>query len=569
MAELKIPGVPQQIQLIGRLRWMLFRNSLRSITGRLEALSSAILWLMMSGLVVGGGIFFGVATYYLVDHNHWGWLSGLLWIVFVFWQVYPIFAASAGAQFDFANLLRFPLRFSSFLILSLVYGLFDPGAVSSVVWLLAMWIGLVLARPALFLWGLVVLVAFAALNLFFSRMVFAWVEKWLARRRTREVLGFIFVLGILSLQLINPALHHFRSVNTHLRKDWVIRLLPVANALPAGVAGTALQSALHGAFTPAAYSLVFVLLYACAFLWLLRVRLAAQFHGENLSEARAPSSIAPVRVAQSQRARPATVSGSTSAALRLRIPGLSRTSSAIVEKELRYLFRNPIMLLNLIIPIFLVAVLVLTPHNSARGRPDFFQRLPQMIFPIVGAYILLFQVNWVFNSFAFEGAGVQFLILAPVRFRDILVGKNVFIGLVSVFEALLTLAAVSLIFVPPPLVIVAATFAGLLYGTLANFALGNILSVCYPRRLEFGAMRQKRQAGITVAVALVTQAVLIGIGAIVFTAALRFNRVGLAILIFLILSAITFIAYRISLSHIDRIALDHRETLTTELCRQE
>src|SRR6185437_12081449 len=293
LAELSIPGVSQQIQLIARLRWMLFKNSLRNIKGRLEALSSAILWLMMSGLVLGGGIFFGIATYYLVQHNHWGWLAGLLWIVFVFWQVYPIFAASAGAQFDFANLLRFPLRFSSFFILSLVYGLFDPGAVSSIAWLFAMWIGLVLARPSLFLWGLVVLVAFGALNLFFSRMIFAWVEKWLARRRTREVLGFIFVLGILSIQLINPAIQHFHRSHTHLSGGWLMRLLPVANALPAGVAGTALQSALTGAFVPAAYSLLFVLLYAGVFLWLLRIRLAAQFHGENLSEARAPSVVAP------------------------------------------------------------------------------------------------------------------------------------------------------------------------------------------------------------------------------------------------------------------------------------
>ena len=545
---------------------MLFKNSLRNIKGRLEALSSAILWLMMSGLVLGGGIFFGIATYYLVQHNHWGWLAGLLWIVFVFWQVYPIFAASAGAQFDFANLLRFPLRFSSFFILSLVYGLFDPGAVSSMAWLFAMWIGLTVARPALFLWGLVVLVAFGALNLFFSRMVFAWVEKWLARRRTREVIGFIFVLGILSIQLINPAIQHFHRNHTHLGSGWLMRLLPVANALPAGVAGTALQSALAGEFTPAAYSLLFVLLYAGAFLWLLRIRLAAQFHGENLSEARAPS-VSPVRDAQSARTRPAAASTS-GAGRSLQIPGLSRATSAIIEKELRYLVRNPIMLLNLVIPIFLVAVLVLTPRQSSH-HPDFFQRAPQMIFPIVVAYVLLFQVNWVFNSFAFEGSGIQFLILAPVRFRDILVGKNIFIGMVSVFEAALTLVAVSLIFVPPPLVIAAASFAGLLYGTLANFALGNILSVCYPRRLEFGAMRQKRQAGITVAVALVMQAVLIGIGVIVFTLARHFNRPALAIVIFLILSVITFIAYRISLSHIDRIALDHRETLSAELCRQE
>lgn len=569
MAELSIPGVSQQIRLIAGLRWMLFKNSLRSIKGRLEALSSAILWLMMSGLVFGGGIFFGIATYYLIHTNRWTWIAGLLWIVFVFWQLYPIFAASAGAQFDFANLLRFPLRFSSFFILSLIYGLFDPGAVSSLIWLFAMWIGLTLARPALFLWGFIVLVSFAVLNLFFARMLFAWIEKWLARRRTREILGFIFILAILSLQLINPAVQHFHGSHSSFHSGWMIRLLPIAKALPAGLAATSLQSALADTFTPAVYSLFLVLLYAGAFLWLLRIRLAAQFRGENLSEASVPTT-APNRAMRSAAAGSSrSVSDAAVAALNLQIPGLSRASSAVFEKELRYSLRNPIMLLNLVVPIFLVAILVLTPHNSAHGRPDFFQRLPQMIFPIVMAYTLLFQVNWVFNSFAFEGAGVQFLILAPVRFRDILVGKNVFIGLVSILEGLLSWAAVSLIFQPPALIIVAASFAGLLYGTLANFALGNIVSLCYPRRLEFGAMRQKRQAGVTVAVSLIAQAVLIGIGAGVFALTRFTHRPALAIVIFLILSAITFTAYQISLSRIDRIALDHRETLTAELCRQE
>lgn len=565
-----IPGVAQQIQLIARLRWMLFKNSLRNIKGRLEALSSAILWLMMSGLVFGGGIFFGIATYYLVNGHYWTWIAGLLWLVFLFWQLYPIFAASGGAQFDFANLLRFPLRFSSFFILSLVYGLFDPGAVSSIVWLLAMWIGLTLARPELLLWGLIVLVVFAALNLFFARMLFAWIEKWLARRRTREILGLIFVLGILSLQLLNPALHHFNKNHNQFGGGWFMRLLPVVRALPAGLAGSSLQSALAGTFPPAAYSLLFMMVYAAAFLWLLRIRLAAQFRGENLSEALALAPTPPRRIAFSAAVGSSASDASAPASgLNLQIPGLSRASSAIFQKELRYALRNPIMLLNLVIPVFLVAVLVLTPHNAAHGRPDFFQRLPQMIFPIVVAYTLLFQVNWVFNSFAFEGTGIQFLILAPVRFRDVLVGKNAFIGVLSVFEGLVSWAAVSLIFRAPHLIIVASSFAGLLYGTLANFALGNVLSVCYPRRLEFGAMRQKRQAGVTVAVSLIAQAVLIAIGAGVFALARFMHRPALAIVIFLALSAVTFTAYQISLSRIDRIALDHRETLTAELCRQE
>lgn len=127
----RIPSTGEQIALVARLRWELFRNSLRTLKGRLEAVSTAFIGLTMAGLVFGGGAFLGMATYYLVSRGEWPWLEGLLWIVFLFWQLYPLFAASVGVQFDFANLLRFPLRFSSFFALSLIYGLFDPGAVTS------------------------------------------------------------------------------------------------------------------------------------------------------------------------------------------------------------------------------------------------------------------------------------------------------------------------------------------------------------------------------------------------------------------------------------------------------
>ncbi|MGB7154567.1 MAG: hypothetical protein WBD08_10230, partial [Candidatus Acidiferrales bacterium] len=212
----EIPGIAQQIRLVALLRWMLFKNSLRNIKGRLEAVSNAILWLMMTGIVVGGSIFFGITTYLLVSRGQWPWLAGLMWLVFLFWQIYPIFAATAGAQFDFSNLLRFPLRFASFFALNLVYGLFDPGAVASLFWLFAMWIGLGFARPALLPWALLVLVAFAAMNLFFARMLLAWIEKWLARRRTREIMGFVFILLIISFQLIGPITQHFQRNHTHL-----------------------------------------------------------------------------------------------------------------------------------------------------------------------------------------------------------------------------------------------------------------------------------------------------------------------------------------------------------------
>ena len=558
-----VPGVSQQIRLVAHLRWMLFRNSLRNIKGRLEAVSSAILWLMMTGLIFGGGIFFGVATYFLVSHGRWPWLAVLTWIVFLFWQIYPIFAASAGAQFDFSNLLRFPLRFPSFLILNLVYGLFDPGAVASLVWLFCMWIGLTFARPAMAGWGILILLVFAAMNLFFARMLLAWIEKWLARRRTREILGFIFVLVIISLQFIGPLIEHFQHNQARLQAGWLLALSPIANALPPGLVAHSLQFALATNFLAAAESLLFLLFYAAAFFWLFRARLSAQFRGENLSET---SAAAPPVVPRARKAP--SVLATKAAASSWEIPGLSRPVSAMFEKEIRYAMRSGIMLLNLFIPVLLIILLAFSPHRT-HGNDDFLRHAPQMILPIAIAYTILIQTNWVFNCFAFESTGIQFLLIAPARFHDIMLGKNLFLALISLFEALIVWAVVSLAFAPPPPVIVVASFAALLYATIANSAVGNILSICYPRRLEFGVFRQKKQAGVTMLVALIVQAVLIGLGALVFVATQLLHRPILAIPIFLGFAIIAAIGYRISLGRVDALAMSHRETLTAELCRQE
>lgn len=563
-----IPGVSQQIRLIGRLRWMLFKNSLRNVKGRLQAVSSAILWLMMTGLVVGGGIFFGVTTYYVVSHGQWQWLAGLMWIVFLFWQIYPIFAASVGAQFDFSNLLRFPLRFTSFLILSVVYGLFDPGAVSSVFWLFCMWIGLGIARPAMLGWALLVLLAFAAMNLFFARMLFAWIEKWLARRRTREILGFVFILIIIGFQLIVPTIEHYQHHRADLQAAWLVTLVSVGNVLPPGLAGRSLQLGLSSNFVQAAYLFLFLIIYAAAFFYLLRIRLVAQFHGENLSEtsAAAPSGAAP------RKARP--LSAAKSASSSWVIPGIPGPIAAVFEKEVRYSFRSGPMLIQLLAPLIIVAIFSVAihqPHTHPHKGGDFFDIAFRngFMFPIVIAYMFLIQMNIVFNCFAFEGTGIQFFLLAPVRFRDVIMGKNLFVSLVSVIESFLVLLLLSLIFSPPPLVIVVATFAALLYGTLGNLAVGNLLSVAFPRRLEFGVFRQKRQAGVTMAVALVSQIVFIGLGALVFILTWTTHRPALAILIFLAFAIATAIGYRISLGRIDALAMSRRETLTSELCRQE
>ncbi len=198
------PTTQAQLSLFAALRWQLFRNSLRTWRGRLQVVAFAVIGVTLGVLVLGSGAGLGVLAYFAMQRGQFQLLSATLWAVFLAWQLLPLFITAATAQFDFTNLLRFPLRFSSFCLLSLVYGLLDPAAVAAILWLVCIAVGVAAARLDLFGWTLLTLLVFAAVNLLLSRMVFAWLERWLAQRRTRELLGLVFLLAMLSLQFVGP-----------------------------------------------------------------------------------------------------------------------------------------------------------------------------------------------------------------------------------------------------------------------------------------------------------------------------------------------------------------------------
>ena len=57
------------------------------------------------------------------------------------------------------------------------------------------------------LWITSALSLFALFNFLLTRMIFAWIERWLAQRRTREILGIVILFVFLCFQFLNPALH--------------------------------------------------------------------------------------------------------------------------------------------------------------------------------------------------------------------------------------------------------------------------------------------------------------------------------------------------------------------------
>src|SRR5271170_7990348 len=197
-----------QLAAIAWLRWRLFVNSLRSTRGALELVSRIMISFAFAIGGFGGAFGMGIGAYFAISAGKPGLLALPLWFVFIFWQVFPIMATAFTNNPDSSDLLRFPLSYDSYFLVRITYGAFDPATALGSLWSFGILVGVCFARPELLPWTALVLLSFTAFNLLFMQMVFAWVERWLAQRRTREIMGILFVLLMLSFQLIGPLIAH-------------------------------------------------------------------------------------------------------------------------------------------------------------------------------------------------------------------------------------------------------------------------------------------------------------------------------------------------------------------------
>jgi hypothetical protein len=283
---------------------------------------------------------------------------------------------------------------------------------------------------------------------------------------------------------------------------------------------------------------------------LLHLRLRAQFRGENLSEV---------------AARPVVVQAQ---ALQVgwNLPWFSQSVAAVFEKEIRYLARSGPMLLTLIMPMFMLLIFRLGPMNPMRHSSSF-NRVSDTAFPGAAAYSILVLTNLVFNSFGGDASGIQFFYASPVTFRQILLAKNLTHAAILVFNTALAWLAVSYLYGVPHLAVSIATIAGLLFAVPLNFTAGNLLSIYAPKKRDFSTFGRQNVSQTTVLASFGVQIVIVGLGVAAFTIARLYKDLWIATLLFLVLAAISIPIYLTVLQRLDRIALQRRETLLSELCR--
>ncbi len=540
-----------QLATIAWLRWHLFVNALRSTRGQLELLSHIVISFAFAIGGLGGSFLMGVAAFFFLSSGRPEMLALLFWAIFFFWQIFPIMSTAFTNNPDSSDLLRFPLSYSSYFLVRLAYGAFDPASALGSLWSIGILVGVGFAKPALLPWTLLVVLAFVAFNLLLMQMIFAWVERWLAQRRTREIMGVLIVLLALSFQLIGPLTGHFgRRARPEVHR-FVEVLAPVQKIFPPGLAADAVVQGIYPQWPTALSSWLLLCAFAMVIGYGLHVRLLAQYRGESLSESLAPSP------------------QSTDRQLRLgwRLPGFATPVTAVFEKEIRYLLRSGPMLLTFIMPIFMLVVFRFGAMNSARHASGFLNRTPNLAFPVAAGYTLLMLTNLVYNNFGADAGGIQFFYAAPVSFRDIVLAKNLTHGSILAVETVVAWIAVTSFYGRPAFDIAIATLAGLLFAAPLNFAVGNLLSIYSPKKLDYSKFGRQRASQMTVLVSLALQFVVVGVGVGAFLIARSFGSSWIATLILLVLAGASLSIYGMILNRINHLALERRETLVAELCR--
>lgn len=545
----QLPGLLAHIRLVAGLRWRILRNNLKNKNRVLDVVgvvvSSFVGFLFVAGLSVA--FFAGTLTF--LKNGRAGWLALLYWAIFLWWQVMPIFVAGFSPTFSFRTLLRFPLKLTTLYLMAIAYGLADSSALAALCWLLAMLVATAIAQAALVPAMLGASVLFVALNVALERWSGAWVEKILARRRSREFFFGLFLLLIVGVQFIGPAMGKYgKSV-----KPLIPQVLRYLEIFPGSLAGRAISASASRDWAAALASFAGLAAYAVIFGALLWRRLAVQYRGEELSE-----SLAPQR-AMKKRATAASEAARERPAWSLLPPA---TATAL-GKEFRYLRRNGFVAMSLLSPPILV--LFFSVQFARRHPGGGWHTSPDVFFPGMIAYVLLILMAPAYNCFAYEGRGMQTYFVLPLRFRDVLLAKNLMQG--SLLATEIALCAVVLAWRAglPSVPVLLATLAAVTFAVVGQLALANWASLSFPRKMEFGKMKGQRQSGMAALVSFGAQLVFGGIcGPILFLGRWTGDR-WLPAEIFVFLSVAAVAGYAASLDAMTRLAEKKKELLLEAL----
>jgi hypothetical protein len=237
----------------------------------------------------------------------------------------------------------------------------------------------------------------------------------------------------------------------------------VREYFPPGLATRAFLYAWPAAFTPFAG----LLLCTALFLFLMLRQLRAVFQGEIYAET--------YKVQRELRVRPG-----------LKVPLLDEVTSAIVEKELRYVRQNSRLLLQLIYPPIIFLLLAF----YGPGRRMSFAGNPAGLLIGLASFLLLSLPNMAYNVFGLDKEAFGRWLLSPMPLRKVFLAKNITHG--GILTLLYFVVALALVAVARVSLLQGATVTVGFFSVLViQLAAGNMASVHWPKRIDLTQMASR------------------------------------------------------------------------------
>ena len=549
-----------QYAATAQMHWRMFVNGLRTIHGPRDLGATGIAWLLYSIFGLGMGLGLCASAYSMASRASWQYLPILFWATSFLWLMFPIAVASFQEQSNLGNLLRFPVRFGSYFFLDLISGLMEASTIIGLLCSLGLGIGIVMARPSLCLWVITGVFVFAVFNILLVRAIFSWIDRWMAQRKTREILGAAFMILVVGLLGMNSILSQERDEilkknggeDTVLLREVQVKYAPqlktanlVQQWLPPGLGARTLQEAIDQKPAAGLASLAMLGLWAVVAGSALAGRLKAQYRGQNLNWA-------PSRELTVESGSGWSISG-------------SGPFPAIMEKELRSLFRTVPLLWAICVPAILMVLFAGVFHHGSSGGANSF---PYM-YPLCVAYALLGFTGLFYNNLGAEEAAIQLLFLSPTPIRTVLLAKNllhsIFFFVVGFVACVLTCLRLGV----PHFVVLAGTGAWIVFALPCNLAAGNILSLETPYRINPGRITRPAGSQANSLTAALIQAGVLGVGMLVFWLSWSLSIPWLPVPIFLVMAAgASFVWLRV-LHYSDNNAIQRRDSLIATLMKTE
>lgn len=448
------------------VRWKLFVNSLRSQNRRIELVVQAVGTIFGALFVLGASIGIAAGTVAALSSGHIWVIGVLLWVVFLVWQFAPVLLEGYSPGVNFREIARYPVTFGMYVTLNCAYGLSDPAALTALLWLAAVWGGVLLERPSWSLPVAGVFLLFAAFNVLCNRLLIGLLERFQSTRRGRERMAVVLLLLMVTPQLVQIIGVNWDrlagiapSKSLLLQAGALNRLSPPGAALNAFAGGAGQK--LAGLFLLAGY--------AAAAALLLHRQSKAAYLGEVYSDS--------ARQRRELKVRPGW-----------KVPGFDDAISAVIEKEFRYLRQNSRLLVQLVYPMIIFAIFFSARNPARQVFAGADGSVPGLA--MLTGFVLLSVANISYNIFGLDREGFGRWLLSPVRIQKVLLAKNISHAVVFIALYLVAVCIVLTTSHPSPLWLATLTVAFLTV-LILQLGAGNLFSAWWPKHIDLTRMNSR------------------------------------------------------------------------------